>query len=532
VAVVQISRIQVRRGKKDSESGLPQLASGEFGWAIDTQELYIGNGAVSEGAPAVGNTKVITEKDNIFDFATVYEYKREDPAIVTGSDSSSPVSRSLQDRLDDTVSINNFITQDNVNTGDYTSAIQRAIIQLFLKNGVDNEGYRFVLHFGPGVYTITDTVFIPSNTVISGAGKDKTIIRQQSSTSKPIFKTVGDESDYTNSTIDPADSSFFDTDNQPKNIRIEKVTLENTTDHSGLVLQGCRQSSFKEIKIKGNWTSGITEESRGIWFEETVPVDTHDNLFEDVQIEDFSYAVKSEDNIKRNRFNQFHIDNTEFGVVFFDNETENVIENSFFDRITRHAVWIDTGTYNISRNNHYGIVGYNGSDASSNTKYSIIRLGNSTNISTNDSFDKIKELSYNQSYINNEFGTVYEGEIFGSDGHLHKVDVTTTGNWIKIFRLPGEFTSSYKVDYLYKSIGPGRNMIRSGTLDVLINREEEKIHLVDEYDFQGADQNDAENLEFRAEFDIPNDAVNIEIQNSTLGEDENSNVQFSLSSKQ
>ena len=45
MAVVQISRIQVRRGKKGVDN-LPQLASGELGWAIDTQEFYVGNGSV------------------------------------------------------------------------------------------------------------------------------------------------------------------------------------------------------------------------------------------------------------------------------------------------------------------------------------------------------------------------------------------------------------------------------------------------------------------------------------------------------
>lgn len=64
MSVISISRIQQRRGKKLSDgTGLPQLASGEFGWAIDTQELYIGNGSVSEGAPTVGNTRILTEKD-------------------------------------------------------------------------------------------------------------------------------------------------------------------------------------------------------------------------------------------------------------------------------------------------------------------------------------------------------------------------------------------------------------------------------------------------------------------------------------
>ena len=64
MAIVSISRIQIRRGKKNVGSGLPQLAGGEFGWAIDTQELFLGNASVAEGAPSGGNTKNLTEHDN------------------------------------------------------------------------------------------------------------------------------------------------------------------------------------------------------------------------------------------------------------------------------------------------------------------------------------------------------------------------------------------------------------------------------------------------------------------------------------
>ena len=67
MAIVQISRIQHRRGLKEQ---LPQLASGELGFAVDTQELFIGNGTTAEGAPEVGNTKVITEDDNILSVAS------------------------------------------------------------------------------------------------------------------------------------------------------------------------------------------------------------------------------------------------------------------------------------------------------------------------------------------------------------------------------------------------------------------------------------------------------------------------------
>ena len=58
--IVQISRIQHRRGKK---TDLPQLAAGELGWSIDDQRLYIGNGTVADGAPAVGNTEIVTGSD-------------------------------------------------------------------------------------------------------------------------------------------------------------------------------------------------------------------------------------------------------------------------------------------------------------------------------------------------------------------------------------------------------------------------------------------------------------------------------------
>lgn len=56
--VTQISRIQVRRGRREQ---LPQLSAGELGWCQDTRQLFIGNGDFSEGALALGNTEILTE---------------------------------------------------------------------------------------------------------------------------------------------------------------------------------------------------------------------------------------------------------------------------------------------------------------------------------------------------------------------------------------------------------------------------------------------------------------------------------------
>jgi hypothetical protein len=57
MAITQNSKIQIRTGLQQN---LPQLAQGEFGFAIDSQRLFIGNGNVSNGAPFAGNTEIAT----------------------------------------------------------------------------------------------------------------------------------------------------------------------------------------------------------------------------------------------------------------------------------------------------------------------------------------------------------------------------------------------------------------------------------------------------------------------------------------
>jgi len=192
VAVVQISRIQVRRGQKNQGSGLPQLASGELGWAIDTRELYIGNGSVSEGAPAVGNTQILTENSDIFNLADQYGYRANDSFIQTGATSTTPIQRTLQDRLDDIVSVKAFgATGESSQTA--TVLIQRAIDQLFLNSATKGSvSSRVVLYFEPGEYVIDDTLYIPPNATLVGAGIDKTIIRQTADAA--IVQTVNESS--------------------------------------------------------------------------------------------------------------------------------------------------------------------------------------------------------------------------------------------------------------------------------------------------------------------------------------------------
>ena len=62
MAVIQISKIQVRRGLQEN---LPQLAGAELGWSIDERRLFIGNGTLAEGAPVVGNRSFALVKSAI-----------------------------------------------------------------------------------------------------------------------------------------------------------------------------------------------------------------------------------------------------------------------------------------------------------------------------------------------------------------------------------------------------------------------------------------------------------------------------------
>ena len=95
--------------------------------------MYIGNGAVSEGAPSVGNTKVLTQFDNIFDLADTYTYRSEDSYINTGGATGTPVLRTLQDRLDDRVSVKAFGATGET-TQLATAKLQTAIDQLFIND--------------------------------------------------------------------------------------------------------------------------------------------------------------------------------------------------------------------------------------------------------------------------------------------------------------------------------------------------------------------------------------------------------------
>ena len=194
MAIVQISRIQHRRGLQQD---LPNLASAELGWSIDERRLFIGNGTIEEGAPTEGVTEILTEYTNFIDLISSYTFKGTESGYtsVTGSSALSPVVRTLQNVLDETVSVRDFGAVGDGTTND-TVAIDRAIRQIYVSSL--NSSYspvRRTIKFPAGTYMITSNLVIPPNCTLVGDGKNNTIIRSNVGvvqTCDSLFQIAGD----------------------------------------------------------------------------------------------------------------------------------------------------------------------------------------------------------------------------------------------------------------------------------------------------------------------------------------------------
>jgi hypothetical protein len=541
VAVVQISRIQVRRGQKNQGSGLPQLASGELGWAIDTRELYIGNGAVSEGAPAVGNTKVLTEYDNIFTLADTYAYRENDPYIVTGADASTPHTRSLQDRLDDIVSVRSF-GLTGLESQDATVKLQQALDQLYLNSATKgSEQSRVVLHLEPGIYKLTNTVYIPPHATIVGAGPEKTVIKQTASDA-PIFQTVNDSSTPGN----PADDSSSTFINQARNIHISGMTLENTGTGKGLILQSCRDSVFENIDIVGTWEqgdSGFVAKRAGLELNSlSGSVESSTNKFVNCKVTGFDYGVISDWDIDTNDFNKCEFNTLGYGVVFGETmslgssgQLTGPVRNTFtkciFKDIDRHALWINNGQYNTSANNQYISVG-NEAGNEGQPVYSVIKFNNEGNNSNNDYFSRTEALSYNQSYIVNvPYIPEVEGPANVTWANEHTLNITSGSDTV-LFRLPQMVEQAFEIDYLL--VSNNYEMLRTGTLYLVVDSRGETVEVSDEYHHNG-DELYLDSIQFSAilvdaDMDGTKETIEVKYTNTISGDD--TDFKFKVKTKQ
>lgn len=524
MAVVQISRIQVRRGQKNAGAGLPQLSSGELGWAIDSRELFIGNGSVAEGAPSVGNTKILTQFDDIFSLADQYTYRVDDGYIQTGSASASPIERTLQARLDDIVSVRSFGLTGIV-SDDATIGLQRAIDQLFLNDATKaNASSRVVLYIEPGIYSITSTIHIPPQANIIGAGKDKTIIRN--SGNGPIFDTV-------TSSSTPGSPNYAPTSvTQSKNLRIENLTLDTTASNIGLDLQSCADSYFYNIDVTGAWTQSdsLVDANIGIQMSSlSGSVETKNNIFQNVKITGFSYAVESVWDINNNTFDKCTFSTLGYGITFgkgmvlgtsgkSTGPSKNILSNCSFNDINKQAIYIEQGENNLSQSNKFSLCG-NEAGTEGQPQTSVIKFNKNKNDSVDDFFARTSALSYSQEFINNvAYIPEVEGNSIYTQGY-HSVINITQGSNIKTFKLPGNEHQSFDIDYLITATN--FEAVRSGTLSITQeNFGTPTVSVIDEYNYSGASAYE-DDISFSASVidenaDLTNETISVTITSTNL----------------
>ena len=244
MAIVQISRIQIRRGLNQD---LPQLASAEMGWSTDTQQLYIGNGVTvaPDYAPTEGYTEILTQHSDILGLVGTYIYRGAAGGytVITGVNSSSPVTRSLQSKLDDTVDVRDFGAVGDGVTDD-TGAINRAIQQLYGSVYLDaSTRVRRTINFPAGTYAVSNTILIPPYAKIVGEGRNNTVIVSTNG-GVPIFKTVDSQYNGTGST-------------KPRDVFIQDIALSanvapGSLTNALLQVDGLINGKFVNMRFVGN----------------------------------------------------------------------------------------------------------------------------------------------------------------------------------------------------------------------------------------------------------------------------------------
>ena len=506
MAVVQISRIQQRRGKKNSQTGFPQLASGEMGWAIDTQELYIGNGAVSEGAPAVGNTKIITEHDDILALVDLYQYKTNASYIQTGVSTTIPTRRSLQERLDDVVNAKSFGVKGDGVTDD-TIPLQRAIDQLFLNVNKSQTSSRVILYLDAGTYKITSEIRIPPYAHIVGAGVDSTIISQNiavNPTDYAVFRMVDGSS--TPGNYIAYTSMHSQTTSWPRNIHIVGMTLKTSQQNTIMFLDNTESTVIDRVKFEGTFVNGTfpTTAQSGVTIRGTGGAfNTGIVLFKSCRFLSTGYGVYGNSDHNNVSFDECSFYGLYRGLdvgggVYGSVNTR--VSKCNFDMIDQIGFRVKPGSDNgitshgnMSVSNMFLNVG-NENQSYANAKWPVILFETEGNTSTDDYFERNTQQKNVNLFTNRAFMPNVQSNSMIHDNTGFRVSVDQTPNTPQpLIRFPFFNSAVYLIDYVINKTTNG-TAVRTGTIMITADITGNRYNINDNFNYIG--DSSIENIKF------------------------------------
>lgn len=465
MAVVQISKIQVRRGQKYSNTGVPQLSSGEFAWAVDSQELFIGNGSIAEGAPYVGNTKILTEHDNIMELLSGYQFAYGDPSV-TGT-----IQRSLQSKLDEYVSVLDFgAVADGVT--DCTAAFQTALDELFMN--VDPR-YKRRLLVPPGNYRFARNLYIPSSAFI--LGENPASVNLIFNEYNIMFKSS------TGTTV-----GSFSSSDHPQDIKLTDLSLqftEGTLDISGLT-----DSLFDNVTVTGDYVLGDNITSVNgtvVWTNEIAGASTNRIIFRNCEFTKLPMACECTqvDAFETELIYEFCNFNT-CGVGVYVNgvagQSNNwQVRSCSFNLIAERAFYAPLGTNTQIIQSNFTRCG-NGTNESDSPEIYVIEFGEgSSNVVRNCKFDRIVEAGVSSSFTKPAINEVRGG---GLVEIINRVDTPIyLSDSFRPLAVFSALNTSTEIEY---TLTLGSN-VRKGKLTIGVNSDRSNFSISDTYQYTTGD---------------------------------------------
>jgi hypothetical protein len=437
VAILQISRITQRKGL---EQDLPQpLAGAEFGWAVDQRRLYIGNGDLAEGAPVVGNTEILTEFSDLLAYSTAYTYEGDAGGYVvqTGATSGSPVTQSLQSRLDSYAVVTSFGAVGDGVTDD-TAAINRALFQIYCRE--INPQIRRSLFFPAGVYLITGTLLIPPYALLYGEGSDSSIIQfkvdtfsgvgpigniayqsgvlvkyngdyyrslsrvpVETSIENPVFWEPEDLPEFvirTSDSLQQVGGSIGTNGGiSPRNVEVTNMSIQtlNVGDmaasppqpHSISLTENAEQITYQNVNFVGPLTvddiTASTDDLSCVRFASTGSSPCTQIKFDNCKFANAVYGVATDQVVKGVTVSNSYFDTLYQGAVLETDPTGVRIVQNTFDQIYAQGIVFDGTALNATAYNTF----YNvGNSIFASAGYSVIDIDGNNNVSIGDMFER------------------------------------------------------------------------------------------------------------------------------------------------
>ena len=412
MSVIEIAKIQIRRGQENT-TGIPQLDPGEFGWAEDTQHLYIGK-RIAEGANTDANTRILTEIDlgelqsllgnaSTTTITSLYNYRANIDYINTVTQHDQ---RFLQSKLDDIVNLKDFVGSSSpFSSGtDITTYLRTAITTLYANEYTANTSEpRRRLMIPAGNYVISNTIDLPPYAELVGEGQDVTTLISNMSSGN-TFRTI--DALGTN-----FGGSMQNGSGASRGVQISNMTLayaENNANPNAIIsLDNTEDAKIENITFTTMGTSSFVATGTGIDIQANfniTGVDESSAVAKNPRIANCQFTslysgINSRGLISRPVFENNVFTNLSEGVNFTGysggpGPTNVLITQNKFEFIQSGAVNADTSTNQvISSENVYYYVGNGGSIpdqwmTSSTNATPVLTFAAPGNISSNDYFNR------------------------------------------------------------------------------------------------------------------------------------------------